>query len=74
MANRYFCRTCHDEGPGFYDFLYVLGNGNYLNDTFVLGGVSMENMYFGYTSSYIHPDRVTGNVATILGTRFLLSF
>jgi hypothetical protein len=60
-------RTCHYEGPGFYDYLSVLGNGDYLNDTLVLGGVTLENMYFGYTSSYVRPDRVTGNVATILG-------
>ncbi|KAF3034134.1 hypothetical protein E8E12_001874 [Didymella heteroderae] len=59
--------TCHDEGPGFFDLLSVLGNGDYLNDTFVLGGVTMEKMYIGYTSSYISPSRVTGDVSTILG-------
>lgn len=29
----------------------------------------MEKMYFGYTSSFISANRVTGNVSTILGTR-----
>jgi hypothetical protein len=70
LANRELCRTCHYEGPGFYDFLSSLGNGDYLNDTLVLGGVTMEKMYFGYTSSYVYPNRVTGNVATILGMSF----
>jgi hypothetical protein len=73
VANCELCRTCHYEGPGFYDYLSVLGNGDYLNDTLVLGGVTIEKMYFGYTSSYIYPNRVTGNVATILGMRFIPS-
>ena len=41
--------------------------GDYLNDTLVLGGITMEDMYFGYTSTYGQPNRVTGNVNTILG-------
>jgi hypothetical protein len=67
------CRTCHDKGPGFFDALSVLSNRDYLNNTIVLGGVTAEKIYFGYTSSYIKPDYVTGNVSTILGKLHLLS-
>jgi hypothetical protein len=72
-ANCKLCRTCHYEGPGFYDLLAVLGNGDYLNDTLVLGGVTIEKMSFGYTSSYIYPNRVSGDVATILGMNLTLN-
>jgi hypothetical protein len=61
-------RTCHYEDSTFQDALQAHGSGDHLNDTLVLGGVTMENMYFGYTSEYGNPDRVTGQVATILGT------
>ncbi|KAL5115015.1 hypothetical protein ACEQ8H_007056 [Pleosporales sp. CAS-2024a] len=59
--------TCQDQGPGFNDALIVLGNGNFLSDTIVLGGVTAEKLNFGYTSQYVKPGYVLGNVTTILG-------
>ncbi|KAM0470445.1 hypothetical protein ACHAP7_009509 [Fusarium lateritium] len=59
--------TSHYEGPGWADALGWVGMGNYLSDTVVLGGVSVKDMYFGYTSSYSFPDKLRGNVYTILG-------
>ncbi|EMD89481.1 hypothetical protein COCC4DRAFT_180523 [Bipolaris maydis ATCC 48331] len=59
--------TCRYEGPGFYDELYALGFGDYLSDTLVLGGVTMPNMYFGYTSNYTAGKVVPEPIQTILG-------
>jgi hypothetical protein len=59
--------TCHYEGPWFQDALVSHGGGDFLNDTLVLGGVTMPDMYFGYTSRYGFPERVQAPVATILG-------
>ncbi|RKK11750.1 hypothetical protein BFJ68_g10161 [Fusarium oxysporum] len=52
---------------GFADALGYVGRGDYLSDTVVIGGVSTKNMYFGYTSDYSFPDKVTGDIYTILG-------
>lgn len=65
------CRTCQYEGPGFQDALGPVGAGDYLSDTVVLGGVSTKNMYFGYTSSYSFPNKVLGDVNTIMGKKIL---
>ncbi|KAG5989481.1 hypothetical protein E4U43_004492, partial [Claviceps pusilla] len=59
--------TCHFQGSGFTDALGIVGRGDYLSDTLVLGGVTMKDMYFGYTSSYSFPEHIRGNVNTILG-------
>ncbi|EUC47391.1 hypothetical protein COCMIDRAFT_3647 [Bipolaris oryzae ATCC 44560] len=59
--------TCHYEGPGFFDALYASGTGDYLNDTLVLGGVTLPKMYFGYTSQYPFLGRVPKPIGTILG-------
>lgn len=59
--------TCRWEGIGFQDALISYGYGDYLNDTLVLGGVTMPNMYFGYTSAYGFPERAPVPTATILG-------
>src|SRR6478609_5523921 len=61
------CRTSRYEGTGFADALGYVGRGDYLSDTVVIGGVSTKNMYFGYTSDYSFPDKVTGDIYTILG-------
>ncbi|RKK70111.1 hypothetical protein BFJ69_g12131 [Fusarium oxysporum] len=60
-------KTSRYEGPGFADALGYVGRGDYLSDTVVIGGVSTKNMYFGYTSDYSFPDKVTGDIYTILG-------
>ncbi|KAK0384431.1 hypothetical protein NLU13_8517 [Sarocladium strictum] len=59
--------TCHYEGGGFVDDLSWVGNGDYLSDTIAMGGVTIEDMYFGYTSRYAFPDHVVGDPYTILG-------
>ncbi|XP_014556036.1 hypothetical protein COCVIDRAFT_100859 [Bipolaris victoriae FI3] len=59
--------TCHYEGPGFFDALYASGQGDFLNDTLVLGGVTLPNMYFGYTSKYPSLGRAPKPISTILG-------
>ncbi|KAH8176703.1 eukaryotic aspartyl protease domain-containing protein [Sarocladium implicatum] len=59
--------TCQYEGPGFTDALGPVGGGDYLSDTVKIGGVSTKDMYFGYTTSYSFPNRVLGDVNTILG-------
>ncbi|WZH44164.1 aspartic peptidase domain-containing protein [Fusarium acuminatum] len=59
--------TSQYEGVGFADALGYVGMGDYLSDTVVLGGVSVKDMYFGYTSRYSFPDKLSGNVYTILG-------
>lgn len=41
--------------------------GDYLSDNIVLGGVSVKDMYFGYTSNYSFPDKLIGDIYTILG-------
>ncbi|KAK2930668.1 Peptidase family A1 domain [Fusarium oxysporum f. sp. vasinfectum] len=60
-------KTSRYEGTGFADALGYVGRGDYLSDTVVIGGVSTKNMYFGYTSDYSFPDKVTGDIYTILG-------
>ena len=67
MSNHICSRTCHYERPGFQDALGPVGSGDFLSDTFVLGGVTMPNMTFGYTSRYSFPDRELAPVASILG-------
>jgi hypothetical protein len=47
--------------------LGYVGQGDYLSDTVVLGGVSTNDMYFGYTSRYSFPDKLSGDIYTILG-------
>ncbi|KAF4335900.1 aspartic ase yapsin-6 [Fusarium beomiforme] len=59
--------TSRYEGTGFADALGYVGMGDYLSDTVVIGGVSTKDMYFGYTSTYAFPDKLTGDVNTILG-------
>jgi hypothetical protein len=66
VANNWY-RTSQYEGVGFADALGYVGMGDYLSDTVVLGGVSVKDMYFGYTSRYSFPDKLSGNVYTILG-------
>jgi hypothetical protein len=66
IAN-FWHRTCQYEGTGFADALGYVGSGDYLSDTVVLGGVSVKDMYFGYTSSYSFPDKLRGDTYTILG-------
>jgi hypothetical protein len=60
--------TSHYEDSGFQDALISYGMGDFLNDTISLGGVSMEDMYFGYTLSYAFPRRAPLPPATIMGT------
>ncbi|EWZ85724.1 hypothetical protein NW765_011271 [Fusarium oxysporum] len=60
-------KTCRYEGTGFADALGYVARGDYLSHTVVIGGVSTKNMYFGYTSDYSFPDKVTGDIYTILG-------
>ncbi|EOA84401.1 hypothetical protein ACJQWK_01009 [Exserohilum turcicum] len=59
--------TCHYEGAYFADGLAQRGYGDFLNDTLILGGVTMPNMYFGYTSGYSTMSYVSNPTATILG-------
>ncbi|KAF4995607.1 hypothetical protein FGRMN_4998 [Fusarium graminum] len=59
--------TSRYSGSGFADALGSVGMGDYLRDTVVIGGVSTKNMYFGYTSTYSFPDKLTGYINTILG-------
>ncbi|RGP71265.1 aspartic ase yapsin-6 [Fusarium longipes] len=59
--------TCQYQGTGFADALGYVGRGDYLSDTVVLGGVSVDDMYFGYTSDYSFPDKLSGDIYTILG-------
>ncbi|RGP63798.1 aspartic ase yapsin-6 [Fusarium sporotrichioides] len=59
--------TCQYQGTGFADALGYVGRGDYLSDTVVFGGVSTKEMYFGYTSDYSFPDKLSGNIYTILG-------
>lgn len=66
VANQW-CRTSQYEGTGFADALGYVGMGDYLSDTVVLGGISVKDMYFGYTSRYSFPDKLIGDVYTILG-------
>jgi hypothetical protein len=63
----YWYRTSRYEGQNFADALGPVGMGDYLSDIISLGGVSVKDMYFGYTSRYSHPNRVVGDVRTILG-------
>ncbi|SCN98080.1 related to aspartic proteinase OPSB [Fusarium fujikuroi] len=60
-------KTSHYAGTGFADALGYVGQGDYLTDTVVIGGVSTKNMYFGYTSFYSFPDKLSGDIRTILG-------
>ncbi|KAF5704863.1 OPSB-like protein [Fusarium globosum] len=60
-------KTSHYAGTGFADALGYVGQGDYLTDTVVIGGVSTKNMYFGYTSYYAFPDKLSGDVSTIVG-------
>ncbi|KAG5747910.1 hypothetical protein H9Q70_009404 [Fusarium xylarioides] len=60
-------KTSRYAGTGFADALGYVGRGDYLEDTLVIGGVSTKNMYFGMTSDYSFPDKLSGNINTILG-------
>ncbi|KAF4454162.1 hypothetical protein F53441_3297 [Fusarium austroafricanum] len=66
--------TCHYRGTGFQDALGSVGVGDYLSDTIVLGGVSIKDMYFGYTSDYSFPDKLSGDIYTILGLSLECSY
>ncbi|KAG6002576.1 hypothetical protein E4U21_002959 [Claviceps maximensis] len=59
--------TCRFEDINFADDLGPVGMGDYLSDTLVLGGVTMKDMYFGYTSLYGFPNRIADRPNTILG-------
>ncbi|GKU09796.1 aspartic proteinase yapsin-6 [Fusarium langsethiae] len=59
--------TCRYQGTGFADALGYVGQGDYLSDTVVFGGVSTNDMYFGYTSEYSFPAKLSGDIYTILG-------
>ncbi|KAF5241418.1 hypothetical protein FAUST_3848 [Fusarium austroamericanum] len=59
--------TCQYAGTNFADALGYVGRGDYLSDTVVFGGVATKNMYFGYTSDYSFPDKLSGDIYTILG-------
>ncbi|KAF5972513.1 hypothetical protein FCOIX_9307 [Fusarium coicis] len=60
-------KTSRYAGDGFADALGYVGQGDYLEDTIVIGGVSTKNMYFGMTSYYSFPDKLSGDINTILG-------
>ncbi|KAG5814140.1 hypothetical protein H9Q74_010912 [Fusarium xylarioides] len=60
-------KTSRYAGAGFADALGYVGRGDYLEDTVVIGGVSTKNMYFGMTSDYSFPDKLSGDINTILG-------
>ncbi|KAF5643457.1 uncharacterized protein FTJAE_3257 [Fusarium tjaetaba] len=60
-------KTSRYAGDGFADALGYVGRGDYLEDTIVIGGVSTKNMYFGMTSDYSFPDKLSGDINTILG-------
>ncbi|KAF5560442.1 hypothetical protein FPHYL_6646 [Fusarium phyllophilum] len=47
----------------FADALGHVGRGDYITDTVVIGGVSTKNM----TSDYSFPDKLSGDINTILG-------
>ncbi|KAG5929093.1 hypothetical protein E4U53_002525, partial [Claviceps sorghi] len=59
--------TCRYAGSGFADDLGPVGQGVYLIDTLEVGGVTLKDMYFGYTSGYSFPSHVVGDARTILG-------
>ncbi|KAG5976342.1 hypothetical protein E4U55_007356 [Claviceps digitariae] len=60
-------QPCRTYGHDFQDDLMAVGRGDYLSDTLVLGGVTMKDMYFGYTSGYSFPSHMIGEIQTILG-------
>lgn len=64
-------RTSSYEGLGFADALGYVGQGDYLSDVVEIGGVSTEDMYFGMTSDYSFPDKLSGDIWTILGRSIL---
>ncbi|CAI6334413.1 unnamed protein product [Periconia digitata] len=55
------------RGTGFADQLSTHGSGDYQEDTVTIGGITTENMYFGYLLRYGFPDRAPVPAATILG-------
>ncbi|KAF5656974.1 hypothetical protein FCIRC_13408 [Fusarium circinatum] len=67
-------KTSHYAGTGFADALGYVGQGDYLEDTIVIGGVPTKNMYFGMTSDYSFPGKLSGNISTILGLSLECSF
>ncbi|KAI1023719.1 hypothetical protein LB504_005067 [Fusarium proliferatum] len=64
-------KTSRYAGSGFADALGYVGQGDYLTDTVVIGGVSTKNMYFGITSDYSFPDKLSGDIYTIFGKKTL---
>lgn len=66
-ATDFRCRTSRYRGHGFQDALGSVGAGDYLSDTVSLGGVTVKDLYFGYTSEYSFADKVRGDANTILG-------
>ncbi|KAM0540570.1 hypothetical protein ACHAPJ_013577 [Fusarium lateritium] len=52
---------------GFADALGYVGRGDCLEGTIIIGGVSTKNMYFGMTSDYSFPDKLSGDINTLLG-------
>ncbi|KAL2062976.1 hypothetical protein VTL71DRAFT_6048 [Oculimacula yallundae] len=59
--------TCRYAEPGFQDALFDYGSGDYLKDTFKFGGVAVEDMFFGYTSTFAHPSHIYPPISTIAG-------
>ncbi|CZT07078.1 related to aspartic proteinase OPSB [Rhynchosporium graminicola] len=59
--------TCRYVDSGFQDALVDYGSGYYLRDTFKLGGVSVEDMFFGYTSFFAFSSHVYPPISTIAG-------
>ncbi|PVI05817.1 acid protease [Periconia macrospinosa] len=59
--------TSSYRGTGFSDQLSTHGSGDYLEDTVTIGGVTTENLYFGYLLRYGFPERAPVPAATILG-------
>ncbi|KAK0390930.1 hypothetical protein NLU13_0433 [Sarocladium strictum] len=55
------------QGSGFHNALQSHGTGDYLSDTVGIGGVSTDHLYFGFITKFGFPDRVIGDVYSILG-------
>lgn len=61
-------RTSIYAGPGFSDTLADFGGGDFLNDTVAVGGVSVQQMYFGYLNRYAFaPAQVSNPTETVAG-------
>jgi hypothetical protein len=67
VANAVKLSTCHYQSPGFVDELVDFGSGVYLTDTISIQGVTINNVSFGYLTSYGNPDGLLIPAATIAG-------